>query len=143
MPRQMNPTFIPTASPAPTVMPLDSIPQEIRNEIEEMYAALLKADGRFQITFDTKQEVAEYEKMVKAYCSLRVDEKGAPAPIRYRRSPAKGLGETTIQFRIVDIPVEKEKATADIREATEAVKDAVGPVDMTETSAKAATKARK
>lgn len=132
MSRTTNPTFIPTTSPVASVMPLDQIPQEIKDEVEEMYAALKKADGRFSISFDTKQEVSEYEKQVKAYCAGRVDSLGQPAPIRYRRSPAKGLPETTIQFRVVDIPVESEKATADIREATEKVNANAKPVDMTE-----------
>jgi hypothetical protein len=85
---------------------------EIRQEVEEMYAALKVADGRFVIEFDTEQEVAEYEGQVKAYCKLR------PAgEIRYRRSPAKNLPKTTIQFRITDVVTKAE-------EATQAVKDA-------------------
>lgn len=143
MPRTSNPTFVPTTSPVSASMPLDQIPQEIKDEIEEMYAALKKAEGRFSIGFDTKQEVSEYEKQVKAYCSGRVDTLGKPAPIRYRRSPAKSLPETTIQFRITDIPVASEKATQDIKDAVEKVNADAPPVDMTDAPAVTKPRGRK
>lgn len=120
MPRKTDPTFVPAVSSAASVMPIDQIPLEIREEVEAMYTALKTADGRFSIEFDTEQEVAEYEKLVKSYCKIR------PAgEIRYRRSPAKNLPKTTIQFAIRDIPVEKEKATEDIRSAVAKVEEAI------------------
>jgi len=126
MPRKMDPTFIPSTSPTPITTTLESIPQEIRDEVEQIYAALKLADGRFTVEYDTEQEVAEYEKMVKAYCKVRPG-----GEIRYRRSPAKGLPKTTIQFRIVDIPAEKEAATQAIQDAAAKVNAAAEPVDMT------------
>lgn len=125
MARKGDIKFIPAVNAAATGAgySLEDIPQDIKDEIEEMYAALKTRDGRFQVAFDTKAELAEYVAMVTAYCAQRLVD-GNAAPIRFRKSPTKGLPETTMNFRITDVQTENEKATEAVRDATDAVKEA-------------------
>jgi len=116
-------TFVPAATPSTFTMDLDSIPQDIRDEVEQAYKAIKENRGAIRAEFDSKEELAQFENMVKAYCNLR------PAgAIRYRRSPVKGMPETEMQFRITDLETPEEKATREIRQATakaaKAAKDA-------------------
>lgn len=139
--------FIPTGSGG---LGIADIPVEIQREVEEMYAALKVTDGRFQVAFDTEDELKDYVRQVESYCAQRpTDEVTFPAvlgeavegeepeviepeitfkrtgQIRFRKSPARGLNKTTMQFRITDVQTEKEAANA---AATQAVKDATEAV---------------
>lgn len=111
-------TFIPqTGSGATPNLTLEDIPEEVREEVEQVYVALKTNTGRMRAEFDTIAEVKTYETLVKAYCALR------PAgAIRYRKSPTKDLPKTAIDFRVTDITA-GEAATPEIREAVEAVKE--------------------
>lgn len=105
--------FVPTATPTKFVASLDSVPQDVRDEVEQIYAGM-KANprGRMRAEFDSKEEREQYMGQVKTYCELR------PAgAIRLRRSPTKGLPETVAEFRITDFETEAEKEAREIREA--------------------------
>jgi hypothetical protein len=116
MPRKGDVQFIPTSTPgsAPT-LPLNAIPQEVKDEVEEIYEALKTNPGRMRVEFDTANELAAYALQISSYCAQR------PAgAIRYRKSPTKGLPPTVLDFRITDLKTENEEITETIREATEA-----------------------
>lgn len=117
-------TFIPNVSASATTstLSLDDIPEDVRTEVEEIYAALKSApDGRMRVQFDTVDELRQYQRWATAYCAMRPD--GA---IRFRKSPTRGLPETVIDFRITDLLTENEEKTADVRAATVAAGGADG-----------------
>ena len=111
-----NLTFIPNAvSKADTGLTLEDIPQDVRDDCEEVYAALKTNPGRMRVAFDTLAELNTYIAQATAYCRLR------PAgPIRFRKSPTRKLPATTMDFRITDLQTENEEVTEGIRNATEA-----------------------
>lgn len=109
MPRKSNPVFIPTQSNAAGgTLDIDEIPQEVKDEVEEIYAGL-KANpaGRMRIEFDTVGELVLYANQVQSYCSQR-----PTGAIRFRRSPTKNLPDTAMDFRISDLLPEKEETPA-------------------------------
>ena len=77
----------------------------------EGYKTLKEYQGSMEVAFATKAELLQYEKQLRSYGEQRM-ENGRPAPIYYRRSPAKDLPENTVRFRITDVP-RKNKETAD------------------------------
>lgn len=142
MPRKGNVTFVPESKPqtGAATLTLDQIPQEVRDEVEEMYANLKTVAGRFHVEYDTKEEVAAYMRQVIAYCALR------PAgAIRFRKSPTRNLPDNQMDFRIVDLKTETEAANDDatnaVRTATDAVKTAA--TTPTPTTASKRTTGRK
>lgn len=125
MPRKGDVRFIPTAGTGgKALLPLDSIPDEIKKEVEEIYETLQTHDGRMFVDFDTVAELEEYVLQVTSYCTNRMVD-GKPAPIRFRKSPAKGQPKTAMQYRITDLA--EPNGTEEIREAVEAVKEAAVP----------------
>lgn len=84
-------------------LPLTEIPQEIRDEAEKIYAFLRTAPpGRMHVAYETKAEVEEYAFLLRSYCAQRPS-----GPIRFRRSPTRGLADNVMQFRISDLLPEK------------------------------------
>jgi hypothetical protein len=117
MPRKGDPKFIPLQGKGagPALMPFDQIPDDIKTEAEEIYAALKANDGRMKVEFDTKQEVDEYANLLTSYCLQRPAELGGP--IRFRRSPVKGQAENVMDFRITDpLPEKSEETTTNASE---------------------------
>lgn len=114
--------YVPNAtgsSPAVTLT-VDDIPAEIRQEVEDIYAQLkANPNGRIRAEFEDLAELRQYTRHVTAYCSLR------PAgALRFRKSPARGLPENVMDFRIADPLPEREATTEGIRESVKAVKAA-------------------
>lgn len=110
--------FVPTTAPGVTALvALDDIPQDVKDEVEEVYANLkANPNGRIRAEFDTPAELRVYVTQVTSYCELR------PAgAIRFRKSPTKNLPQNVMDFRITDLKTENEQITEDIRTATEAV----------------------
>lgn len=126
-------SFVPSASPTAAVVNVDDIPKDVRDACEEVYATL-KANpaGRIAVEFPTKGELAKFISQASAYCTNRPASLGGP--IRFRKSPTRGLAETQMEFRIYDIPVEREAETDAIRTASAAAGN---------TAAKKATRGRK
>lgn len=114
-----NVSFMPsTTSAKDDRLDLEDIPQEIRNECEEIYAALKSnPNGRMRAEFSTVAELKVYIAQVTAYCVQRPD-----GPIRFRKSPTRNLPANVMDFRITDIPVEREAETAEIRRLAEEAK---------------------
>lgn len=100
---------------------MEDIPQDVRDDVEGAYAALKTQPGRFAAEFATLAELTTYVSQVTAYCALRMVD-GKPAPIRFRKSPTRGLKPTQMEFRITDLKTEAEQTTDEIRDAVDAVK---------------------
>jgi hypothetical protein len=120
----MNFSFVPTNSGAAgSDLALDEIPQDVRDEVEEVYA-FLKANpnGRMRTPeFPSKQAALAWQAMAVAYCKVR------PAgEIRFRKSPTRGLKDTVIDFRITDLPVDNGAV---------AIRDAAAVANLTATNA--------
>lgn len=117
--------FIPNAASknGVTTLTLDDVPTEVRTEVEEVYTALKTQPGRMRATFETLDAMNLYISQVKTYCDLRTVN-GKPAPIRFRKSPSRGLPKTTMDFRITDLQTENEAEVESIRDAVDAVKTA-------------------
>ena len=115
-----NLTFIPNASSkgsAGLSLTMDDIPEDVRNDVEEVYKALKTNPGRMRVSFATLAELNTYIAQVTAYCQLRPE-----GEIRFRKSPSRGLPATTMDFRITDKQTPAEETTEEIREAVTAVK---------------------
>lgn len=109
--------FIPAAQPtafAGKTLTVDDIPADIRADVEEAYTTLKAIPGRIRAEFDNAEEIREFEAMVKAYCEIRPAGK-----LSYRRSPARNLPDTTIDYRITDFETKAERETRQLREAAE------------------------
>ena len=112
---QLDFTFIPTQSTAnSSSVTVDEIPEDVRKDVEAVYAALkTNPNGRMRVTFANKTEALQWIAVASTYCKIRT-----AGPIRFRRSPTKGLAENVVDFRISDIP---KTGTDEIREAAAAL----------------------
>lgn len=117
-------TFVPTAAAAGgnAGLTLEDIPQDIKDDIEEVYAYLkTNPAGRMRTPAfvdsngnPSKQNALAWQAMATAYCRLR------PAgEIRFRKSPTKGLPDHIFDFRVTDLV---DNGTNGIRDAVEAAK---------------------
>lgn len=109
MARRGNLTFIAnaTGSSGPALISLNEIPQEVKDEVEEIYKALKEnVDGRMRVEFDNKAECERYMKQVISYCTQRPNGK-----LRFRKSPTRGLQPNVMDFRITD-PVAEDAPEA-------------------------------
>lgn len=115
-------TYVPNAnaSAGSTGLTLEEIPSEVREECEAVYEQLkANPNGRIRAEFGSKDELAVYVRQITAYCALR------PAgTLRFRKSPARGLADNVMDFRIADPLPEREATTEGIRESVKAVKAA-------------------
>jgi hypothetical protein len=108
MARKGDPLFIPnTGKGAVKLLTAEQIPEEVGKEVEEIYAYLQgNPDGRMRVEFDTKGELDVYALQVKSYCKLREPE------LYFRKSPARNLKPTQMDFRVTDVkPEEGEVAS--------------------------------
>lgn len=87
-------TFIPNTA-AGTLIPMDEIPDDVKDDVEEAYKLLSQADGRIRVEFDTKEEKAVFSRQAASYCAQRPEGK-----LKFRWSPSKGLPETSGDFRV-------------------------------------------
>lgn len=109
MARVLDPTFIPTNSntAATSWIPLDEIPQEIKDEVEQIYAGLKAgAQGRMRVGFDNKDELALYVLQVRSYAAQR-----EAGELRFRQSPTRknSLPAHHMDFRITDPRTDDEE----------------------------------
>jgi hypothetical protein len=121
MPRIGDIQFVPDSDNTTHLLPLDAIPQDIRDEVEEAYAALKQTPGRLRVQFTDKSELTLFVKQVTSYCAQRPAEIGGP--IRFRKSPTRGLPDTMMDHRITDV---KEEA-APVETGTAPVTSGVTP----------------
>ena len=117
-----NLVFIPNATSKGSggvQISLDNIPDEVKKDVEEVYAALKTNPGRMRAEFASLGELNLYITQVKAYCDQRPE--GA---IKFRKSPSRGLPPTTMEFRITDLQTENEQTTEAIRDGVKAIESA-------------------
>jgi len=111
--------YVPTATAAggTSALTLEDIPQDIRDDIEEVYAYLkTNPAGRMRTpAFPTKTEALAWQALATAYCKLRPG-----GEIRFRKSPTKGLPENVFDFRVTDLL--PDNGSEGIRNAVEAAK---------------------
>lgn len=115
---QLKFAFIPTQQAASTsTLTVEEIPEDIRKDVEEIYAALKQnPNGRMRVEFASKTEALQWVQVASTYCKIR------PAgAIRFRRSPTRDLPDNVVDFRITDIP---KNGTEEIREAAAALNKA-------------------
>lgn len=119
-------SMIVAAAPTTFAMDLDQIPADIREEVEQAYAAIKENPrSRVRAEFDEVAEAKQYLAYVIAYCNVR------PAgAIRYRKSPTKGLPDTVVEFRITDVETEAERQTREIRAAAKAAAKAANETEV-------------
>lgn len=106
MARVLNPTFIPTSTGAgPSLIPLEQIPQDVKDEAEEIFKILQQNEGRIRVQFDTVPELDLYLKRMKSYCEQRPAGK-----LYFRISPVRSLPDEAKEFRILaEAPEKSEK----------------------------------
>lgn len=116
---RMEFSFVPTAQAASgtAALTLEDIPQDIRDDIEEVYAYLkTNPAGRMRTpAFPSKQDALAWQAMATAYCKLRPG-----GEIRFRKSPTKGLPDTVFDFRVTDLL--PDNGTDGINAAVDAIK---------------------
>jgi hypothetical protein len=87
-------TFVPTTTAAGLIT-LDMIPEDVKSDVEESYAAMAANHGRIRAEFDTKEEADIFSRQAASYCTQRPQ--GA---LKFRRSPTKGLPDHVVDFTI-------------------------------------------
>jgi hypothetical protein len=86
--------FIP-ATVATGIIPMDQIPQDVKDDFEGAWKEMQKSEGRMRVSFDTKAEALKWTREMASYAANRPG--GA---LRFRRSPTKGLPDEVVDFRI-------------------------------------------
>lgn len=111
----LNFTYVPnTTQSAKSDLTVEEIPEDVRSDVEAVYAALkANPNGRMRVEFEDKTKALQWIAVATAYCKIRPD--GA---IRFRRSPTRNLPDNVVDFRITDIP---KDGTEEIREAAAAI----------------------
>ena len=121
-----NLQFIPNSSKSTgaVVLPLEEIPQEVKQDAEDVYKMLKTQPGRMRVNFESLGELNTYITQITSYCDQRPTELGGP--IRFRKSPARknSMPATAMEFRVTDVQTEAEQTAAEINTAVENVKTA-------------------
>lgn len=86
--------FIPSTT-AGGIIPMDDIPQSVRDEMEEAYKVLSNSDGRLRATFESEADAKVYARQAASYCKQRPS-----GVLRFRISPTKGLPKNVFDFRV-------------------------------------------
>lgn len=109
--------FIPaTTASGSTLLNLADIPQDVKDQTEEVYEALKTNAGRMLVTFETEAELNLYIRQVTSYCAQRMVD-GKPAPIHFRKSPTRNQPKNEAHFRITDVPTKNEADSKAINDA--------------------------
>lgn len=97
MPRKTA-TTIPDQT-GPVMTPLDAIPDELKQFVEEIYAKQRVTPSRERIEYDTEAEMkAEFKLMADYVAQRKVN--GKLAALRIRRSPTRNMPDNFMDIRI-------------------------------------------
>lgn len=105
MPRLSSTTIVDFSGPQMT--PLDEIPQDVIDYVEEVYAKQRKTRSRERAIYDTEAELKTEFKLMADYVAQRPKEKGGI--LRIRKSPTrkenlpedlKAISDRVMDFRI-------------------------------------------
>jgi hypothetical protein len=96
-------------APKPGQAALVEVPQEIRDEVDSLYAHFSEhPDQEGYAEFDTVDELRDWQRLAAAYCKHR--EAGA---LRLRKKPSKNLPDTHMRFQITaDLEENGSRATS-------------------------------
>lgn len=114
MPRKTSVSIPDTTGPVLT--PLESIPDDVKKYVEEVYAKQVKVPGRERAEYDTEAELKAEFKLMADYVAQR------PAGIlRIRKSPTRDQADNVMDFRITaDIPANGARNAGNDRKETPA-----------------------
>lgn len=89
-----------------------AVPDDVKTDVEETYAALKGTDRNATITFGDKKELAAFVGQARTYCETRTvptdekDEEGnvvyAPAPLAFRKVGMRGIADNVLYFTVKD-----------------------------------------
>lgn len=85
-------TVIDTTGPQRT--PLDAIPQDVKDFVEQTYAKQRKTPSRERVTYGTVDELKTDFKLIVDYASQRPQ-----GVLKVRKSPTKGLKDNQMDIR--------------------------------------------
>jgi hypothetical protein len=103
MPRKSS-TPIPDTT-GPVMTPMDAIPQELRNYLEDVYARQQKTPGRERAEYDTEAELKAEFKLMADYLAQRPQAVPGGSVLSIRKSPTRGQADNIMDFRInADLP---------------------------------------
>jgi hypothetical protein len=94
MPRKTSQTLFDTTGTVRT--PLEDIPKDVKDFVEEVYAKQRKRPSRERVPYDTEAELKAEWKLMVDYCAQRPQ-----GILKVRRSPSKDLPPSTMDIRIV------------------------------------------
>lgn len=86
--------FVPDTT-GPVRTPLEEIPQDVKQYVEEVYTRQRKVPGRERASYDTVKELDTEWKQMVDYAAQRPQ-----GILKIRRSPTRNLPETTMEFRV-------------------------------------------
>jgi len=82
------------------LIPLDAIPQDVKDYVEALYKAQAKTPSRERVTYDNDQERDTEFKQMVSYAAQR-----KAGILKVRRSPSKDLPPHTMDVRVTaDLP---------------------------------------
>jgi hypothetical protein len=96
MPRKTS-TPVPDTS-GTILVPLESIPQDVKNYVEEVYKRQLVTPGRERAEYDTEAEMNTEWKFMTDYAAQRPQ--GLGGVLKIRRSPTRDLPVNVMDFRV-------------------------------------------
>lgn len=87
-----------TIRPAATANSTVDVPDEVKKEVEQIFAQLKKSPGtEAHLGWDTEDERLTWTRQARAYCSTR--EAGA---LRFRQLPSRNLPATEGRYQVTD-----------------------------------------
>lgn len=93
MPRKTSTTIPDTTGPA--VTPLDAIPEDVKQFVEEVYEKQRKTASRERVEYDTEDELKAEFKLMADYVAQRPN-----GVLRIRKSPTRNLADNVMDIRI-------------------------------------------
>ena len=93
MPR-MSSTTIPDTT-GPQLTPLDSIPDDVKQFVEEVYEKQRKQMARERVEYDTEDELKREFKLMADYVAQRPE-----GTLRIRKSPTRNQADNVMDIRI-------------------------------------------
>lgn len=92
MPRT-NVSFIQSTT-GPNLIPIDEIPQDVKDFVEQAYEQGRKSDGRVHAEYATENELTLEFRQMASYCSQR------KPMLKIRKSPTRNLPANVMEFRV-------------------------------------------
>lgn len=93
----------------PTLTPLDEIPDDVKQFVEETYAKQRKSPSRERVEYESEDELKKDFKLMADYVAQRTVN-GKAAVLHVRKSPTRGLPDNVMDIRFsADLPANGKK----------------------------------